>query len=283
MDKPAGPTSHDVVHVARRALAERRIGHAGTLDPPASGLLVVLVGRATRLARFVGMLPKAYAATLRFGWETTTDDATGAVAGELDHGWRALDETALAAAFAQVQQQPLQVPPAVSAKKVDGVRAYKRVRRGETPELEGVPVLIHDWRLLQTDLEQGIVSFEVLCSSGTYVRAIARDVGRALGTRAHLLALRRTAVGDWAVDAAAPLEALAPGRADALLRPMDEAVQHLPAVILPGPEAARLCHGQRIEAGGYASGAVAVFDTDGLIAVAESRAGVLHPDVVLAE
>jgi tRNA pseudouridine55 synthase len=283
VDKPAGPTSHDVVHAARRALAERRVGHAGTLDPPASGLLVVLAGRATRLARFVGMLPKAYAATLRFGWETSTDDATGAVAGELDHAWRGLDEAAVASAFGAVQQQPLQVPPAVSAKKIAGERAYRRVRRGETPELAGVPVVIHDWRLLECDLAQGIVSFEVLCSSGTYIRALARDVGRALGTRAHLLALRRTAIGDWTVDAATPMHELVPGRTDALLRPLDEAVQHLPAVILPHEEAARLRHGQRIEAGGYASGTVAVFDTDGLIAVAESRAGVLHPDVVLGE
>ena len=283
MDKPAGPTSHDVVHAARRALAERRVGHAGTLDPPASGLLVVLAGRATRLARFVGMLPKVYAGTLRFGWETSTDDATGRVADDLDHGWRDLDPAAIAAAFAQVQQQPLQVPPAVSAKKVDGERAYRRVRRGEVPDLVGVPVLIHDWRLLECDLDQGIVSFEVVCSSGTYVRAVARDVGRTLGTRAHLLALRRTAIGDWTVEDAAPLDALAPGRADTLLRPMAEAVQHLPAVILPHAEAARLCQGQRIEAGGYASGAVAVFDASGLIAVAESRAGVLHPEVVLVE
>lgn len=283
MDKPAGPTSHDIVHAARRALAERRVGHAGTLDPPASGLLVVLAGRATRLARFIGMLPKAYAGTLRFGWETSTDDAAGTVAGELDHGWRDLDEAAVAAAFAQVQQQPLQVPPAVSAKKVDGERAYRRVRRGEVPELDGVPVLIHDWRLLECDLGQGIVSFEVLCSSGTYIRAVARDVGRVLGTRAHLLALRRTAIGDWTVGDAVGLDALAAGPVDQLLRPMAEAVQHLPAVILPQPEAARLCQGQRIEAGGYASGAVAVFDAGGLIAVAESRAGVLHPEVVLAE
>jgi tRNA pseudouridine55 synthase len=181
-----------------------------------------------------------------------------------------------------VQQQPLQVPPAVSAKKVDGERAYRRVRRGEATELPGVPVMIHDWRLLECDLGQGVVSFEVLCSSGTYVRAIARDVGRALGTRAHLLALRRTAIGDWTVGDAAGMDALVPERAPALLRPMAEAVQHLPAVILPHAEAARLCQGQRIEAGGYASGAVAVFDSTGLIAVAESRAGVLHPDVVLA-
>ncbi len=282
MDKPAGPTSHDVVHAARRALAERRIGHAGTLDPPASGLLVVLVGRATRLARFVGMLPKAYAATLRFGWETSTDDATGEVAGPVESGWRSLDQARVAAAFTQVQQQPLQVPPAVSAKKVDGERAYRRARRGEDVELPGVPVVIHDWRLLECDLAQGVVSFEVLCSSGTYVRAIARDVGRVLGTRAHLLALRRTAIGDWTVGEAAGLDRLTPEAAPALLRPMAEAVHHLPAVILPHAEAARLCQGQRIEAGGYASGVVAVFDSGGLIAVAESRAGVLHPDVVLA-
>jgi tRNA pseudouridine55 synthase len=269
------------VHAARRALTERRVGHAGTLDPPASGLLVVLVGRATRLAQYVAMLPKAYAATLRFGWETLTDDATGEVTGEVDASWRERSEAEVLAAFARVQAEPLQMPPAVSAKKVDGERAYRRVRRGEQPELDAVPVLIHEWRVHEFDTAQGLVSFEVLCSSGTYVRAIARDVGRALGTRAHLLALRRTAIGDWTVHNALPLPRLA-DEAESALRPMAEAVAHLPAVILPHAEAIRLCHGQKITAGGYASGVVAVFDAGGLVAVAESRAGVLHPDVVLA-
>jgi len=269
------------VHVARRALAERRVGHAGTLDPPASGLLVVLVGRATRLAQYVGMLPKAYAATLRLGWETTTDDATGEVSGEMDASWRGRTEADVLAAFGRVQAEPLQMPPAVSAKKVDGERAYRRVRRGERPELDAVPVFIYEWRVHEYDAEQGLVSFEVLCSSGTYVRALARDVGRALGSRAHLLALRRTAIGDWTVNQALPLARLG-DEAEGALRPMAEAVAHLPAVILPHAEATRLCQGQRVTAGGYASGVVAVFDAGGLVAVAESRAGVLHPDVVLA-
>lgn len=280
MDKPAGPTSHDAVAAARRALGERRVGHAGTLDPGASGLLVVLVGRATRLARFVAMLPKRYTGTVRFGFETDTDDAAGEPLGLPSDGWRALAPDAVARALAAVADRPLQVPPAVSAKKVDGERAYRRVRRGEAPALAPVPVTIH---ALEADTWEGTspdLGIRVVCSSGTYVRAIARDLGRALGVGAHLAALRRTGIGPWnAADAAAltaPPEALR-----AALRPMAEAVAHLPRLDLDAADADRLAHGRKV-ATAAAPGPVAVYGPGGLVAVAGVRGGLLHPDVVLA-
>ena len=212
----------------RRALGERRVGHAGTLDPAATGLLVVLAGRATRLARFVAMLPKHYSGTIRFGWETSTDDAAGEPA-ERDEGWRERSDAEIAAAVSRVAAQPLQVPPKVSAKKVAGERAYRMVRRGEQPELAPVPVAIHSLTVSAYDRAAGEVAIEVRCGAGTYVRAIARDVGRCLGTRAHLGHLRRIAIGPWRADEGHPLAAVVPGAA-LRLRPMAEAVAHLPAL-----------------------------------------------------
>ena len=284
----------------RRALGARRVGHAGTLDPPATGLLVVLVGRATRLARFVGLLPKRYAGVIRFGTETTTDDATGEPVGEPDQEWRSRLPEELNAALRNVQGRSHQTPPAVSAKKVDGQRAYRRVRRGEAPVLEPAPVVIARLRCEWFDRQQGEVHVDVVCSSGTYVRAIARDVGRELGTRAHLASLRRTEIGPWKVTDAVKGDALMAGggslvandqpaqppatshQLPALLRPMREAVAHLPGVILPAEEAKRFVTGQRMAAVAPA-GAVAVFGVDGLLGVARQEDGLLHPDVVLAE
>jgi len=272
----------------RRAVGHRRVGHAGTLDPGATGLLVVLVGRATRLSRFVAMLPKRYVGIIRFGVETSTDDAAGEPAGERDETWRDKDRDAILRALGQVQARPLQVPPAVSAKKVQGERAYRRARRGEEVTLREVPVLISGLTLSTWDPDAGEAGVIVECSAGTYVRAIARDVGRALRTRAHLAALRRTTIGPWDVEPALALDGCDAAAVQEALRPMAEAVAHLPAVILPHADAERFKHGQKLptadfaEGGDFASGAIAVFDAGGLIAVAEARAGILHPDVVLA-
>jgi len=288
VDKPSGPTSHDVVSRVRRSLGLRRVGHAGTLDPAATGLLVVLTGRATRLSRFVGMLAKRYIGIIRFGTETSTDDAAGEPVGEPDEQWRGATREALEQALAAVQRQPVQTPPAISAKKVDGERAYRRARRGEDVRLREVPVIIYGLELSTWEPEAGDAGIIVECSGGTYVRAIARDVGRALGSRAHLLALRRTGIGEWDVRDAVPFDALGAERTRAALRPMAEAVAHLPAVILPQAEARRCVQGQKLAleelaaAFEVAGGPVAVYDSGGLIAVAEVRAGVLHPDVVLA-
>ncbi len=282
MDKPAGPTSHDVVAAARRALGERRVGHAGTLDPAATGLLVVLVGRATRLARFVAMLEKRYAGTVRFGVETSTDDAAGEPLAR-DGSWRERTEAEIAAALARVAAEPLQLPPRVSAKRVGGERAYRLSRRGEEPELAPARVEIRGLAAGAYDPRAGELAIEVRCGAGTYVRAIARDLGRALGTRAHLAALRRTAVGPWRVEEALPLDALRPDApAPPDLRPMAEAVAHLPALRV-GPEAAAaVAHGRKIDEAARLDGPVAVYGAEGLLAVAEWREGRYAPLVVLA-
>ena len=281
IDKPAGPTSHDVVAAVRRALGERRVGHAGTLDPGATGLLVVLAGRATRLARFAGPLPKRYRGTIRLGWETETDDAAGAPL-ERDDGWRGRSRAEIEAALARVAASPTQVPPRVSAKKVAGERAYRRVRRGEAPALAAVPVAIHAIAVEAFDPEAGEVVVDVRCGGGTYVRAIARDAGRELGSRAHLAALRRLAVGPWTVEQALPLADVA--HAASALRPAAEAVAHLPALAVEPAEAEALAHGRKIEGAdprGPRAGPVAVFDHGALLAVVEWREGRYAPLVVL--
>ncbi len=290
MDKPAGPTSHDVVAAVRRALGERRVGHAGTLDPGATGLLVVLVGRATRLARFVALLDKCYRGVIRFGWETTTDDAAGEPL-ERDDGWRARGQDEIDAALARVAARPTQVPPRVSAKKVAGERAYRLARRGEAPALEAVPVAIHALTAEAYDPAAGELVVDVRCGGGTYVRAIARDVGRELATRAHLAALRRVAIGPWTAEEALPLADVA--GAGAALRPLAEAVRHLPVLELEPSAAAALTHGRKVEAAapawpagpawppGPPEGPAAVFDAGRLLAVAERREGLWAPLVVL--
>ncbi len=261
-------------------MGARRVGHAGTLDPAATGLLVVLAGRATRLARFIAMLPKRYHGSIRFGWETSTDDATGEP-GERDESWRGRSEPEFAASLARVAAEPLQAPPPVSAKRVGGERAYQRARRGEAPELASVPVSIYALTAGRLDSAAGTLEIDVRCGAGTYVRAIARDLGRALGSRAHLAALRRVAVGPWRVEDAQPLGALASGAA-LRLRPMAEAVAHLPALEV-SPEAARaVAHGRKIEQAARLEGPVAVYGAGELLAVAELREGLYAPLVVLA-
>ncbi len=278
IDKPAGPTSHDAVAAVRRALGERRVGHAGTLDPAASGLLVVLVGRATRLARFVALLDKRYRGTIRFGWETATDDAEGEPL-ERDESWRARSRAELDAALARVAARPTQVPPRVSAKKVAGERAYRLSRRGAAPDLAAVPVAVHALTAEAYDRASGELVVEVRCGGGTYVRAIARDAGRELGSRAHLAALRRLAVGPWTVEQALPLAEVA--AAGAALRPMADAVRHLHALEVEPAAAEALAHGRRIEGGAPLDGPVAVFGAGSLLAVAEWREGSYAPLVVL--
>jgi tRNA pseudouridine55 synthase len=269
-----------VVARVRRALDTKRVGHAGTLDPAATGLLVVLAGRATRLARFIALLPKHYRGTIRFGWETSTDDAAGAN-GEADDGWRAKGEADIAAALERVAAQPLQLPPRVSAKKVAGERAYRVARRGEDPALAPAAVAIHALTAVSFDRAAGELEVEVRCGAGTYVRAIARDVGRALGSRAHLGSLRRLAVGPWRVEDAQPLEAIVAG-ASLALRPMAEAVAHLPALQVGPLSAEAMRHGRKIDEPARLEGPVAVYAGGVLLAVAEWREGRYAPLVVLA-
>lgn len=279
VDKPSGPTSHDVVARARRALGIRKIGHTGTLDPFASGLLILCVGPATRLSEYLTGLDKSYVATVRLGTSTDTGDPEGAVTAE-DAAWRGLGRADVEAGLAGLRGRILQVPPSYSAKKVEGERAYRRARRGESVELEPVEVEIHALDLLE--LHPPNVVIRLRCSSGTYVRAVGRDLGERLGTAAHLTALRRTRVGTFSVDEALPLDALAdPGAVeDAWITPA-RAVAHLPSVEVDDEEAIRLAHGQVIRVpGGVDTGPrepVAVVRGGDLVAVAARDGDRLRP------
>lgn len=197
VDKPGGMTSHDVVARVRRLAGTRKVGHAGTLDPMATGVLVLGINRATRLLGHLMLTEKRYDATVRLGVATSTDDAEGEVLASTPAAH--LEESAVRAAFATQVGDLLQVPTAVSAIKVDGKRAYQRVRDGEQVELKARPVTVHDLVVsdVRTAGEHVDVDISLRCSSGTYVRAIARDVGAALGVGGHLTALRRTAVGPY--------------------------------------------------------------------------------------
>ena len=212
VDKPAGMTSHDVVQHVRRAYGERSIGHLGTLDPFATGLLVLLIGRATRLATFIETEPKVYDATIRFGSETDTDDATGTVIRTSTPPRESEIRSALESLTGAISQ----IPPAYSAKSVEGIRAYDAARRGKPLELAPVSVTVHSWEL--RNLTNDSLSATITCSGGTYVRALARDLGRLAGSAAHLEALRRTRVGPFDVRDAATLETIAdkPSRVRAL-------------------------------------------------------------------
>lgn len=209
VDKPAGLTSHGVVGRVRRVLGTRKVGHAGTLDPMATGVLLVGVNRATRLLGHLMLTEKAYTATIRLGLGTVTDDAEGDVTSTPGIG--ALTDAALEAAVAPLRGDISQVPTAVSAIKVDGVRSYAKVRAGQSVELVARPVTVHRFDLrARRDLRvDGVdcldLDVEVVCSSGTYIRALARDLGTALGSAGHLTALRRTRVGPFGLVESVPL------------------------------------------------------------------------------
>jgi len=206
VDKPAGMTSHDVVQHVRRIYGERSIGHLGTLDPFATGLLVLLLGRATRLASFLDTEPKVYEATIRFGTETDTDDETGTVI----RSAAAPRESDVRSAINSLTGKISQVPPAYSAKSVDGTRAYDAARRGTPLDMPAVDVTVHSWDVRQLSGET--LSAVVTCSGGTYIRALARDLGRLTSSAAHLGALRRRRVGEFDVRDAATLEGLSADR-----------------------------------------------------------------------
>lgn len=210
VDKPAGPTSHDIVAAARVALDERRIGHAGTLDPFATGLLVLCVGAATRLAEYFHLLPKRYEAELMLGVETATHDTEGEAV-RWSEAWREVTEARLRDALAAHTGRLEQRPPAFSAKRVGGRRAHEAARRGERLELVAVAVQVLDLELL--DFEPPVARIGARVSAGTYLRALGRDLGRHLGCFAHLTRLRRTAVGPFAVADALPAERLEAGSA----------------------------------------------------------------------
>jgi tRNA pseudouridine55 synthase len=274
VDKPAGPTSHDVVQRVRRALGTRAVGHTGTLDPFATGLLVVLVGRATRLARFVEAQPKTYLGTARLGLATDTDDRTGTPLGPpVDVAGIAEDRVVAAVAALQGEQQ--QRPPRYSARHVDGERSYRLARRGIAAELPATPVTVHRIELVSYAPPE--LAFRVTVSAGTYVRALVRDLGARLGVGAHLTALRREAVGALRIEDAVPLE-----RVDAsALRPPGAALGHLPTRELDEPGRLAVSHGRALPVEPGASGDVALLHAGRLVAVARADDGWLRPSVVL--
>lgn len=275
IDKPSGPTSHDVVARVRKALGIRRVGHTGTLDPFASGLMVILLERATRLARFVEGREKTYLATARLGVATDTDDLTGAVTGG---SVREVDDDELTAALAGLVGVQRQRPPAYSAKHVDGRRSYQLARRGLSVELPEVEVEVYGLDLLHR--EGDTVTFRARVGSGTYIRAIARDLGTNLGTGGHLTALRRERIGDLDVGDAVALEDVS--RATPLL-PAASVVRHLPMVSLEEPAARAVRHGQLIPWPDVRAPAVALFTEGRLIGIAEADGAVLRPSVVLED
>ncbi|WP_052311807.1 MULTISPECIES: tRNA pseudouridine(55) synthase TruB [unclassified Actinoplanes] len=278
-------TSHDVVARIRRLAKTRRVGHGGTLDPMATGVLIIGVNRATRLLTYVIGAEKSYAATIRLGEATVTDDAEGEVtatvpvAGVADAAIRA----GLAAQVGEIDQ----VPSAVSAIKINGERAYKRVRDGETVAIPARRVTVFRLDVLDirrpADRDVIDVDVDVTCSSGTYIRAIARDLGTALGVGGHLTALRRTAVGAMTLAAASTLEELAERAPDVVGLPMAEAARRaFPQRVADEEETRTLRHGGPLAAVGI-EGPYAVFDADGeVLAIVSERGGRARAEIVLS-
>lgn len=276
MAKPAGPTSHDVVDMVRRALGEPRIGHLGTLDPFAKGLLVLVVGRATRLAPFAAEWPKSYEGVIRLGVTTDTDDLTGQVVATAP--WTGITPAQLADVVTRFRGGYAQTPPVYSAVKVQGERAYRRARRGEAVALEPRPVDIRELEIVEAAVPD--LQFRATVSAGTYLRSLARDIGAALGCGAHLAALRRTSVGPLTLEDALAPEAVTAGA----LRDAAILVAHMPRRQVDKKERDAVLHGRPIASGTPADGTplTAVFDGDELLAVAEQSGDLLKPRTVVA-
>lgn len=274
--KPAGPTSHDVVAIVRRALGEQRIGHLGTLDPFAKGLLVLVVGRATRLAPFAAEWAKSYEGVIRLGVTTDTDDATGAVVATAP--WTGVTPARLAEVIGRFRGGYEQRPPAYSAVKIAGERAYRRARRGEAVAPEPRAVEIRELEIVDAAVPD--LEFRATVSAGTYLRSLARDIGAALGCGAHLTALRRTAVGPLQLSEAVAPEAVT---WDAL-QDASILVAHLPSRQVDKKERDAVIHGRPIQVDPIADSQkpIAVFSGEELVAVAEQVGELLKPRVVVA-
>ncbi|WP_042435408.1 tRNA pseudouridine(55) synthase TruB [Streptacidiphilus anmyonensis] len=280
VDKPAGITSHTVVARIRRLAGTRKVGHAGTLDPMATGVLVVGSEKATRLLGHLALTTKTYEATIRLGQTTVTDDAEGEVTGSAAAD--AVTDEAIAAGVAKLTGAIEQVPSSVSAIKIDGKRSYARVREGEEVELAARPVTVSRFEVhARRDgvAEDGtpVVDLDVTvdCSSGTYIRALARDLGADLGVGGHLTALRRTRVGAYGLDVAHTLEELEESFADNVLPIADAAAAAFPRWDVDEKQARLLATGVRIDAPGMGvSEPIAVFDPEGrFLALIEERGG----------
>jgi tRNA pseudouridine55 synthase len=297
--KPAGPTSHDVVALVRRLASTKRVGHGGTLDPFASGVLPLFLGRATRLVEYHLGDRKGYRATICFGASSVTDDLEGELTPTAAPApSRAAVEAALSGFLGPISQRP----PAYSAIKVAGRRAYAMARAGEHVELASRDVTIHRLDVLEwdaTDPDRPIAVVDVECSAGTYIRALARDLGEAVGGAAYLGALVRTASGPFGLDGAVSLERVreaaadGPDRLAALLLPPDAGLDELPELVVTDDEVRAIARGQFVrpaDAGaavlglGGAGGPIRIRDTSGrLVAIATLTDGRLAPDKVLVE
>lgn len=274
VDKPAGMTSHDVVDRARRALGERRIGHAGTLDPFATGLLVLLVGRATRLLPYVEGEPKVYEATIRFGVATDTDDVTGKPVAHAELPER----DAIERRIEDLTGALVQRPPSYSAKQLGGRRAYAAARAGAPLELPPVAVHVQSWRVTAWRADE--IDAEITCGGGTYVRALARDLGASTGSAAHLASLRRLRSGRMDVETAVPIDQIT----EHALRSSADAMPCMRRVIVDAAAAARITRGLTIPAPDGADGTAAVIDEKGeLAAIAEASPSGWQPRVVLRD
>ncbi|MCO6006460.1 tRNA pseudouridine(55) synthase TruB [Actinoallomurus purpureus] len=276
VDKPAGWTSHDVVGRIRRLAGTRRVGHAGTLDPMATGVLVVGIEKATRLLGHLALTEKTYEAVIRLGQSTNTDDAEGepiATASAAE-----VTEDAVRNAVVDLTGPIEQIPPQVSAIKVNGQRAYKRARAGEDVELKPRTVSVYEFGLGELRREGDLldVTATITCSSGTYIRALARDLGTALGVGGHLTALRRTRVGPYDLSMAHTVDRLAE---EFTVLPMEEAVAAaFPRLDVSEDDARKIAHGGRLAATGLGRGPIGVFAPDGtLLALVEEHGPVAKP------
>ena len=286
LDKPSGPTSHDMVMIVRRGAGQKQVGHAGTLDPLATGLLVICLGAATRLSDYMRGRDKRYRARVRLGQSTNTYDADGEITTKSD---AIPDHAAVEEALVKFRGLIQQRPPAFSAIKRGGRKAYELARAGQTIELEARPVEIYSLELLEWQPPE--LTLDVLCSAGTYIRSLAHDLGQTLGCGAHLTALRRTASGNYQINEAVTLDELKKsfeiGDWRLHLRPADEAVAEWPEVGLTAEAAARIQHGQSIplEDAQRADDWARAYNPAGeFIAIlrADARAGVWRPYKVLA-
>jgi len=272
VDKPGGVTSHDVVSRARRALGTRKVGHAGTLDPMATGLLLLGVDSSTRLLTYLVGLGKRYTATIRLGQSSTTDDAEGELSAPVDATGltRAQLDTGIAALTGEIAQ----VPSTFSAIRVDGRRSYDRARSGEEVALAPRTVTVSRFEVLAERRDAPFLDLDVVveCSSGTYIRALARDLGAALGVGGHLTALRRTDVGPFSVEDAVPADAIAP---EAVRDAAGVAEQLFPAVRLTGEQVAELTQGKKVRVEAADAGVVAALAASGrLVGLVSVNAGV---------
>ena len=279
VNKPVGPTSHDIVGLARRGLKTRRVGHTGTLDPFASGLLVLCVGPATRLSSWLTHLDKVYEATVHFGVETTTLDPEGEVTARDEPGALRLAEAQIAEILAAFEGRQQQVPPAYSAKKIAGEAAHRRVRRGEVVELPPVPIEVFALELLAWQAPK--LEVRVHCSSGTYIRALARDFGKAAGCGAHLEQLRRLRVGAFDVGDAIQVDDLPTVAAGDWVSPFDALARTgMAAIEIGEADVVRITRGQSIEVEGLGPSTddwVALGQRGQLVAIAQPDGQRLKP------